>query len=308
MFSRWTTDDIPLQVDRVAVVTGANAGIGYVTARELARKGAQVVLACRDPKKATAALEQLRAEVPGARVGVATLDLSDLASVRAFAASFAEDHDRLDLLVNNAGIMRVPEGTTADGFERQIGTNHLGHFALTGLLLPLLRDTPASRVVTVSSIAHKGARLPVDDLMMTGSGYDPSIAYGRSKLANLLFAYELDRRLRAAGADVRSVAAHPGVAATNLFDHLLPGGLVRRIAKPVLGLLRGSEAGAQSILRAATDPTIEGGQYVGPRGPGEAVGAPEVVQSTAESHDEDTARALWAASEDLTDVRTDLPA
>lgn len=301
----WTLTHAPLQLDRIAVVTGANTGIGYVTARELARKGAEVVLACRNAEKGGAARARLLEEVPGARAELAALDLADLSSVRAFAEAFGASHQRLDLLINNAGIMMVDEGTTADGFERQIGTNHLGHFALTGLLLDRILATPDSRIVTVSSIAHRGARIDLDDLMMTRGGYNRGIAYGRSKLANLLFALELDRRLRAAGSETRSIAAHPGVAATDLSDHLFPNDVVRAVAKPVLRLLRGADDGALPILRAATDPTILGGQYVGPGGPGEALGRPSLAEPSEEARDAQTAADLWARSVELTGVTFD---
>jgi NAD(P)-dependent dehydrogenase (short-subunit alcohol dehydrogenase family) len=210
----WGAKDIPAQRGRVAVVTGANSGLGLVTARELARGGARVVLACRSETRGREAAERIAAEVPAAEVEFARLDLGDLASVREFADSFS--CDRLDLLVNNAGVMALPYGTTADGFETQFGVNHLGHFALTGLLFPLIAKTPGARVVTVSSMVHALSDIDLDDLNSEKQPYRKWIAYGRSKSANLLFTHELARRLSAAGSDVVAAAAHPGYASTNL--------------------------------------------------------------------------------------------
>ncbi|CAM5559448.1 hypothetical protein SRIMM317S_03739 [Streptomyces rimosus subsp. rimosus] len=216
--TRWNTSHIPDQTGRSAVVTGANSGIGYVTARELARRGARVVLACRNESRGHTALARLRSEVPAAKAEFRQLDLADLKSVRAFAAGLDDfDGERLDLLINNAGVMALPERRTADGFEMQFGTNHLGHFALTGLLLPKLLGTPGARVVTVSSGFHALANVKLSDLN-SERGYHRWIAYGRSKSANLLFSHELSRRLARAGSQVLAVAAHPGYADTNLQD------------------------------------------------------------------------------------------
>ena len=217
----WTAEDMPDLSGRVAAVTGANSGIGFETARGLARKGAHVVLASRDEAKGTAAMRELQSELPQASLELMTLDLADLSSVRSFAEAYLSSHDRLDILVNNAGVMAIPYRETADGFEMQFGTNHLGHFALTGLLLPVILDTPGARVVTVSSGLHRMGKIELGDLhgesgLQGKADYSKRGAYANSKLANLLFAFELQRRLDAVGSDVRSVAAHPGYAATNL--------------------------------------------------------------------------------------------
>jgi NAD(P)-dependent dehydrogenase (short-subunit alcohol dehydrogenase family) len=304
--SGWNTSDIPSQSGRVAVVTGANSGLGLVTARELARAGATVVMGCRDTGRGTAALKRVRDEVPGADVSLESLDLASLASVRGFAKRVGSAYDGIDLLVNNAGVMAIPRATTADGFEMQLGTNHLGHFALTGLLLPSMRDRAGSRVVTVSSGAHKPGRINFDDLMGERS-YKKWGAYSQSKLANLLFAYELDRRLRAAGAKTISVAAHPGYAATNLqgvgpqVSGSRLSGLVMSLGNFLLA--QSDEDGALPQLRAATAPDVEGGQYYGPSRLMENRGAPKLVSSTARSRDEAVAAQLWQVSETLTAVR-----
>jgi NAD(P)-dependent dehydrogenase (short-subunit alcohol dehydrogenase family) len=306
--SGWNTSRIPSQSGRVAVVTGANSGLGLVTARELARAGATVVMGCRDATRGQAALDAVRSAVPEAAVTLEALDLASLASVRDFAKRVAASNDGIDALVNNAGVMAIPRTTTADGFEMQLGTNHLGHFALTGLLLPAMRDRVGSRVVTVSSGAHKPGRIDFDDLMGERS-YKKWGAYSQSKLANLLFAYELDRRLRAAGAQTISVAAHPGYAATNLqaVGPQLAGsklsGLVMSLGNFILA--QSDDAGALPQLYAATAPDVAGGQYFGPSRLMESRGAPKLVTSTARSRDEAVAVQLWQVSETLTEVRYD---
>jgi NAD(P)-dependent dehydrogenase (short-subunit alcohol dehydrogenase family) len=306
--SGWNTSRIPSQSGRVAVVTGANSGLGLVTARELARAGATVVMGCRDATRGQAALDAVRSAVPEAAVTLEALDLASLASVRDFAKRVAASNDGIDALVNNAGVMAIPRTTTADGFEMQLGTNHLGHFALTGLLLPAMRDRVGSRVVTVSSGAHKPGRIDFDDLMGERS-YKKWGAYSQSKLANLLFAYELDRRLRAAGAQTISVAAHPGYAATNLqaVGPQLAGsklsGLVMSLGNFILA--QSDDAGALPQLYAATAPGVAGGQYFGPSRLMESRGAPKLVTSTARSRDEAVAVQLWQVSETLTEVRYD---
>ncbi len=289
----WTAQDIPDQSGRTIVVTGANSGIGAVAARELARAGAHVVLAVRDTDKGRVAA----AGMPGS-TEVRALDLADLASVRAFAEGL---DGPLDVLINNAGVMALPERRTKDGFEMQLGTNHLGHFALTGLLLGDVRD----RVVTLSSQMHRVGRINFDDLQ-SERGYHRWPAYGQSKLANLLFAYELDRRLRAAGSDVRSVAAHPGYASTNLqtagpeMSGSRLGVLVNRLNNAVVA--QSADKGALPTLFAATQ-DIPSGAYVGPDGPFESRGHPRLVGSNGRSRDPETARRLWAESERLTGVR-----
>lgn len=307
----WTTDAIPAQRGKTFLVTGANSGIGLEAAVVLAAKGAHVVLACRSPERASAALETLRRRAPGASAEVMALDLSSLASVRAFAEAFTAAHTRLDGLVNNAGLMALPYGKTADGFEMQLGTNHLGHFALTGLLLPRLRETSGSRVVNVASTAHRMGRMHWDDLMGE-RGYDAWGWYGQSKLANLLFTYELSRRLTAAKATTTALACHPGYAATAL-QHKGPEmegsklkGLIMTVGNTVLA--QGPEMGALPTLRALTDPEAKSGEYYGPRGLFEIAGYPKKVSSTRASHDRDAQRRLWEQSETLTGVRFDLPA
>src|SRR5215208_2689087 len=221
MSEKWTADQIPDQRGRIAVVTGSNSGLGLVTARELARAGARVVVACRNTEKGASAVRQIESAVPDAQVEVETLDLGSLDSVQAFAQRFRSEHEGLDLLINNAGVMAPPRSTTADGFELQLGTNHLGHFALTGLLIGAMEGREDARVVTLSSGAHRIGRIQFDDLQGERR-YNRWRAYGQSKLANLLFALELDRRLSSAGSRIRSLAAHPGYAATNLQSAAAP--------------------------------------------------------------------------------------
>jgi len=304
--AKWTATDVPDQRGRIAIVTGANSGLGSETALALAARGAHVVLACRDASKAQAALEEIRAASPAASVEVMVLDLASLASIRAFADAVSARHPRLDLLCNNAGVMAIPRRRTADGFEMQLGTNHLGHFALTGLLLPLLLATPHARVVSVSSSAHRPGKIHWDDLQLERS-YGKWHAYAQSKLANLLFAYELDRRLRKAAASVISVAAHPGYAATNLqaVGARMEGA---RVFEKVFELgnrlfAQSAAMGALPTLYAATAPAVQGGDYFGPDGLSEMWGHPRKVGSTARSQDLADAARLWELSEKLTDVR-----
>jgi len=302
----WTDENIPDQTGRVAVVTGANTGIGYSTAAHLARRGATVVLAVRDTAKGEQAAARIRAERPRGEVEVQQLDLSSLASVHAAAATLGARHDHLDLLVNNAGVMYTPFRRTADGFELQFGTNHLGHFALTGLLLDRLLVAPGARVVTVSSIGHRyRSALQLDDVR-SERRYSRTAAYGRSKLANLLFTYELQRRLSAAGADLIALAAHPGVAATELGRNS-PAPL-RALLGLVDPVLQTPDMGALPTLRAATDPAAVGGSYYGPGGFGGVAGHPTVVASSARSHDAGLQAQLWAASQELTGVQFEVTA
>jgi NAD(P)-dependent dehydrogenase (short-subunit alcohol dehydrogenase family) len=298
----WDAEDIPDQTGRIAVVTGANSGLGLVTARELARKGALVVLACRNMEKGRAAHAEVAAAASGPAPELEELDLASLDSVRAFAERFANGHEGLDLLINNAGVMAPPRRRTADGFELQFGTNHLGHFALTGLLLPLMEGREDARVVTLSSTAHKMGRIAFDNLN-GDRRYFRWNAYGQSKLANLLFALELDRRLRASNSTVKSLAAHPGYAATNLQSAAAPlvDRLVMKIGNAVVA--QSDEMGALPVLFAATQPGLEGGTYAGPDGPGEQRGHPKVVKASSAARNEQTARRLWDVSADLTGVR-----
>ncbi|HEY6744718.1 MAG TPA: oxidoreductase [Mycobacteriales bacterium] len=298
----WTAQDIPDQSGRVAVVTGATSGLGTETAIELARRGAHVVLTARDAARGAAVLTRLRTEVPAASAEVAELDLTRLASVREFADRAADRLPRLDLLVNNAGVMATEFERTADGFELQIGTNHLGHVALTARLLPLLLDAPGSRVVTVSSIGHRAGRLDLTDLNWERRRYRRWPAYFASKLANLLFAFELDRRLLAVGAGTASLAAHPGGARTHLGrGHGGLAGRVQSIVFPATDrLMQPPGQGALPQLRAATDPGLTGGTYLGPGGPGEVRGLPVVVTAKRSAYDEELAGRLWDLSAELT--------
>ncbi|KGI66635.1 SDR family NAD(P)-dependent oxidoreductase [Mycolicibacterium rufum] len=294
--TNWTTADIPDQTGRTAVITGANTGLGYETAAALAAKGARVVIAVRNLDKGKDAVRRIQQTTPEATVELQELDLSSLASVRAAADQLKNDHATIDLLVNNAGVMYTPRQETADGFELQFGTNHLGHFALTGLLLDRVTAAPAGRVVTVSSLGHRiRASIHFDDLQLERD-YNRVIAYGQSKLANLLFTYELQRRLQAAGSSTAALAAHPGGSNTELGRHL-------PLLNPVFQAISQSAAmGALPTLRAATDPAARGGQYYGPSGLFELRGYPKVVSSSRQSHDESLQRRLWTVSEDLTGV------
>ncbi|MFD4549589.1 oxidoreductase [Streptomyces sp. NPDC058466] len=306
--SGWNEQAIPDQSGHVAVVTGANSGLGYVTARELARKGARVVLACRSEVRGHEAGDRLVTEVPGADVDVVRLDLGDLDSVREFARAYGQSYERLDLLVNNAGVMALPLGSTADGFETQFGVNHLGHFALTGLLLPALLATPGARVVTLSSMMHALANIDIDDLNSERGAYRKWIAYARSKTANLLFTHELARRLCAVGSDVVAAAAHPGYASTNL-QTAGPRLAGRKGAERLMEMgnrvfAQSAEAGALPTLYAATAPGVEPDSFTGPSfamwrgGPGKSWRAGWTLNDTAGER-------LWAASERLTDVTYD---
>ena len=299
---QWNENDIPDMSGKVAVVTGANSGIGYETARALAHKGADVVMACRNLQKANAAAEQIRQDNPAGKVEVMQLDLADLDSVRQFAADFKERHDRLDLLVNNAGIMTPPYGKTAQGFETQFGVNHLGHFALTGLLIDQIVQTPGSRVVTVSSMMHRAGNIDFDDLHCDEKEYQAATAYGQSKLANLLFTNELQRKLEAAGSETLSVAAHPGWTETNLQQHNGPIRFFNRF------IAQDGPMGALPTLHAATGTDVAGGDYYGPRGFMEMRGYPKKVSSSGRSQDQAAAEQLWQVSEELTGVTYDLHA
>lgn len=303
--SRWSAADLPDCGGKTVLITGANSGLGYETALALAGKRARVLLACRDQGKGAAALAQIRAAHPDAQVELVRLDLASLADIRRCAQEVAAQHPRLDVLMNNAGVMALPQRATADGFEMQIGTNHLGHFALTGLLLAPLLAAPAARVVTLSSGAHRIGRMAFDDLH-SRQRYRPWGAYGQSKLANLLFAYELQRRFAAAGAKAISVAAHPGYAATNLqvVGPRMEGSSFKERIMAIGALFAQSAAmGALPQLYAAAAPDVQGGAYYGPDGIGELWGHPRVVQSNTASQDRAAAQRLWELSEQLTGVR-----
>jgi NAD(P)-dependent dehydrogenase (short-subunit alcohol dehydrogenase family) len=296
--SKWTAADVPDQKGRVAIVTGSNTGLGYDTALILAGRGAQVVLAVRDTEKGNAAAARIVGAHPGADVKVQPLDLGSLQSIRTSAEELKASYPRIDLLINNAGVMYPsPRQTTKDGFELQFGTNHLGHFALTGLLLENLLPVEGSRVVTVASLGHRLlAKIHFDDLQFERS-YNRVAAYGQSKLANLLFTYELQRRLGGHNESTIAVAAHPGLSDTELGRHM------PRVLRPPVALMSQNQAmGALPTLRAATDPTAHGADYFGPDGIGEMAGHPKVVKSSAQSHDQDIQGRLWTVSEELTGV------
>ncbi|MBT2679433.1 SDR family oxidoreductase [Bacillus sp. ISL-35] len=286
---------------KTAIITGANSGIGFEAAKDFSAKGAFVILAVRNMEKGKAAVEAILQGNPQAKIKLMKLDLADLQSVRGFTKDFVEEYDSLDLLINNAGVMIPPYGKTKDGFELQFGSNHLGHFALTGLLLPFLKTTPGSRVVTLSSIAHRGAKIDFDNL--DGSkGYKAMKFYGQSKLANLLFAKELDNRFKQHGLECISVACHPGISNTNLF-HLGKGqtpalrkGMVKFFTQP-------AEKGAMPTIFAATEECLQGGEYIGPDGRGNRKGNPAIEVPAAGVYNKEIMKKLWTVSEELTDVR-----
>jgi NAD(P)-dependent dehydrogenase (short-subunit alcohol dehydrogenase family) len=302
MSSKWTTGDIPDQSGRVAVITGANTGLGFWTAAALADKGAHVVLAVRNLEKGKDAASAISAKSPNAVVKVQQLDLTSLDAIREAAEELKAAHQRIDLLINNAGVMWTDKGNTKDDFELQFGTNHLGHFAFTGRLLDRLLPVEGSRVVTVSSVGHRiMADIHFDDLQWERS-YNRVAAYGQSKLANLMFTYELQRRLALKGAPTDALAAHPGGSDTELTRNI--PGVIKPVADVVWPLFsQSAEMGALPTLRAATDPSAQGGQYYGPDGLGEQRGHPKVVKSSKKSHDEDVQRRLWEVSEELTGVK-----
>lgn len=307
---KWTTANIPRQDGKLAIVTGANSGIGLHAARELARSGCSVILACRSAEKAAAAKQRIEQETPGASVIATVLDVANLASVRSYAAAFVAHSGHLDLLINNAGVMALPtRRMTPDGFELQFGTNHLGHFALTGLLLPALLAAPAARVVTVSSIAHRGGKIRFDDLQWERA-YKPWPAYRMSKLANLLFGMELERRFELAGVAARSMIVHPGVANTSLFLNG-PGagkGLINALIPRLIGwVAQSDQQGALPTLYGATAPEAKGGHFYGPDGFREMKGYPVEVEPEAQAKDPALAAKLWEVSEKLTGVRYDFP-
>jgi NAD(P)-dependent dehydrogenase (short-subunit alcohol dehydrogenase family) len=294
--NKWTVEDIPGLTGKVAIVTGANSGIGCAMARVLAGKEATVILACRNKDNGEAAVRQIAQEYPEAEAELLLADLADLASLRRFADVFTSRYDRLDVLINNAGIMNTPFGKTADGFELQFGTNHLGHFALTGLLFEHILRTPRARVVTVSSWGHHFGVIDFDDLNAEKS-YDPGRAYAQSKLANLLFTYQLQRRFEDAGADALAAAAHPGWTATNLPVHRR----MVRMLSPFIG--QKPEMGALPALYAAIAPDVQGGGYYGPGSWGGLRGTPIKARASDRAYDVAVAVKLWTVSEELTGVR-----
>lgn len=299
----WDVADMPDLTGKVAIVTGANSGIGFEAAKALAQKGAHVVMACRNMEKGHNALVSLKQADPSASVEVMELDLSSLQSVRAFADAFKQKHDRLDILVNNAGIMMVPYGATEDGFEQQMGTNHLGHFALTGLLYDLIKQTPGARVVSVSSNGHRMGDTNWEKIMYKeGREYSPIRAYGRSKLANLLFTQALQRRFDQDGVDAIATAAHPGGSNTNLAAHLQNEGIGQTLFPLFESFMQGADMGALPTLRAAVDPNANGGDYYGPQGMMQISGHPVKVQANNAAYNALAQQQLWDISEKLTGV------
>ncbi|MGZ5391969.1 MAG: SDR family NAD(P)-dependent oxidoreductase [Mycobacterium sp.] len=302
MSAKWTAADVPDQTGRVAIITGSNTGIGFGAAAVLAAKGAHTVLAVRNLDKGNDAVARIKAASPNATVTLQQLDLTSLENIRKAADNLRTDFPRIDLLINNAGVMYTDKASTKDGYELQFGTNHLGHFALTGLLLDNLLGVDGSRVVTVSSVGHRiRAKIHFDDLNLDHN-YNRVVAYGQSKLANLLFTYELARRLTAKGAPTIATAAHPGASDTELLRNM-PGG-IRQVSQFFWSnfIAQNAEMGAEPTLRAAADPSVQNGQYYGPGGFGEQKGHPKVVASSAQSHDEAIQRRLWTVSEELTGV------
>lgn len=305
---RWTADELPDLTDRLIVVTGANGGLGWETSRALARHGAHVIMACRSTEKAAEAVQRVEAEnVPG-RVEPWVLDLASLRSIEAFAERLVGQHDELYALCNNAGVMALPRRVTADGFEMQLGTNHLGHYALTGRLLPLLLAAEGSRVVTVTSMVHRMGSIDFDDLQGERR-YGKWAAYGASKLANLLFTYELQRRLSAAKAETIAVACHPGYSNTNLQHEAarLAGSAIagRLMAAASRVAAQSPEMGALPSLYALTAEDVQGGDFIGPGGPMQIWGYPTKVEPAASAKDPELAARLWAVSQQLTGVRYD---
>jgi NAD(P)-dependent dehydrogenase (short-subunit alcohol dehydrogenase family) len=300
--NHWDTGQIDTLVDKVIIITGSSSGIGYHAARELSAKGAEVVLAVRSIGKGEKAAGKIKTAFPSARINVMHLDLGDLSSVKRFADEFGSRYDRLDTLINNAGVMLPPYKKTRDGFELQFGINHLGHFALTGHLLPLLMDTPLSRIVIVSSIAARRARINFSNLDGS-SGYNPMTFYRQSKLANLLFAVELQHRLERAGSSTVSVLCHPGISVTNLLSRG-SGKETGRVIKAMMGIVaQPGEKGALPTLYAATHPDIRGGEFIGPDGPGNKRGYPVLTNDATRLFKPDVAEKLWEVSESLTGVR-----
>lgn len=297
----WTTEIIPDLTDKVIIVTGGNSGLGYESVKAFAKKGAEVILASRSLDKGEAAKTSI-GNVKG-KIAVMQLDLMDFASIKSFAENFLKKYNRLDVLLNNAGIMTTPYFLTKDGLEAQNGTNHFGHFALTGRLFGLIKNTPDSRIVNVSSMAHKQGTMDFDNLLFNnGKGYSPIKSYGRSKLLNLLFTYELQRMIEQAGIKSIAVAAHPGVSNTNLARYL-EDKLIFKILKPLMmPFIQSQDMGALPQIRASVDPHVKGGEYYGPDGFNEMKGFPVLVQSNAASHNLDDARKLWEVSEKITGI------
>jgi len=298
----WTIDEVADLSKKIIIVTGANVGLGFEATKIFASKNATVVMACRSLDKAKEAKQTILLDYPNARLDILQLDLGSLKSIKLFVGAFEKKYEHLDILLNNAGIMTVPYGLTEDGFELQNGVNHLGHFALTAQLLNLIKKTPNSRIVNVSSIAHKQGKIDFDNYLYENGGYSKMKSYGRSKLSNLLFTYELDRRIREKGYDVKVLAAHPGTSSTELGRYIKPGASSHLFLKFALKFGQPPYLGCLPEVRAALDVNAQGGQYYGPNGFAEIKGFPVVVQSNKLSHDLDIAQRLWEVSEQLTKI------
>ena len=308
MKQKWDFDDIPDLSGKTIIVTGSNSGIGYEAIKHFSAKGAETILACRNEQNGKSAKEQILKEYPNAKINVMNLDLADLESIHSFVKKFNEKYSKLDVLLNNAGIV-CPYEKTKDGFEIQIGTNHLGHFALTGLLLDCLKNTKGSRVVNVSSLGHKFAKMNFDNFMFENGGYSIFKAYGKTKLSNLLFTYELQRRFEKFNIDCIAVAAHPGVAKSNLSKYVTKKPLYKigmAIANSIMS--QSTSMGALPEIRVSVDPLVKGGDYFGPGGFQEWKGYPIIVKSNDASHDLDNAKRLWEISEKLTKISYDFGA
>jgi NAD(P)-dependent dehydrogenase (short-subunit alcohol dehydrogenase family) len=300
----WTVENIPDLKGKTIVVTGGNSGLGFESVKAFAAKGAEVILASRSTEKGEDARIEILKDYPRGIIKVMQLDLGDLESVKSFVSTFKNSYKKLDVLLNNAGIMMTPYFTTKDGFEGQLGTNHLGHFALTGLLLDLVLKTPGARVVNVSSAAHKSGQMDFNNLQYeNGKGYKPMKAYGRSKLSNLLFTYELQRKLEAAKKDTIAAAAHPGFALTNIANHLQSKFLVKMLTPLLKRMAQDQAMGALPQIRACIDPNVKGSDYYGPDGKNEMKGYPILVKSNPASHNLKDAASLWEESEKLTGVK-----
>lgn len=304
MTKQWTQNNIPDLQGKIIIVTGGNSGLGYESVKAFAQNGATVILACRDLEKGEQAKSEIMKAKPLGEIVVMKIDLMDLASVMAFVRQFKNEYSTLDVLLNNAGIMATPNFKTNDGFEAQFGTNHLGHFALTGLLIDLIKATAGSRVVNVSSLAHKSGTINFDDLMFErGRKFNPMRAYGQSKLANLLFTYELQRFFESNQFESIAVAAHPGGANTRLASHLEKNWFLRMLSPVLRGIMQPAAKGALPQLRASVDAGVKGGEYYGPGSFSEVFGYPVLVKSTPASHHLGDAKKLWEVSENLTGVQ-----
>jgi len=303
MANNWTIKDIPDLAGKTVIVTGGNSGLGLESVKAFALKGAKVIMACRSLEKGEEAKKQIVKFLPAADIIVMELDLTDLKSIRNFSSEFIQNHTRLDVLLNNAGIMMVPYGVTKDGFENQLGTNHLGHFALTGLLLEVLKNSPASRVVNVSSMAHSSGEMDFNNLLYENvKDYSPLKAYGRSKLSNLLFTYELQRFFEKNKINCMALAAHPGLSDTNLGHYMMEKWYFRLLMPLFFRMAQPASMGALPELRASVDPAAKPAEFYGPDGKRQMKGYPIVVQPKEKAFNKEDARKLWEASEKLTSV------